>query len=32
MTSDAKQEVIQKAWADCSRYVKFPEKTVLVKG
>ena len=26
MTSDAKPEVIQKAWAACSRYVISPEK------
>jgi hypothetical protein len=26
MTSDAKEEVIHKAWAGCSRHVKFPEK------
>jgi hypothetical protein len=26
LTSDAKQEIIQKAWAGCSRHVKSPEK------
>jgi len=26
LTSDAKQEVIQKAWAGCSIHVKSPEK------